>query len=103
MPARPLTLVTIIVEVVLEDRLLRDLKALGLPGYTRSEVRGEGRRHVRDPWEGNNVRLELLVAPALAERIIALLEEKYLPNYALVAWTSDVRAYFAESQIRNGE
>ena len=99
MPQRPLKLVSIIVEALLEDRVLRDLRALSVPGYTRSEVRGEGRRHIRDPFEGSNIKLELLVSPALAERIIALLEERYLADYAIVAWVADVQAVIAEHHI----
>ena len=99
MPARPLKLVTIIVEALLEDRLLRDLRGIGVPGYTRSEVRGEGRRHIRDPFEGSNIKLEILASPDLAGRIAALLEERYLPAYAIVAWMTDVEALIAERYI----
>ena len=40
MAIRPLQLVTIICETLIEDRLVRDLKRLGVTGYTRSSVRG---------------------------------------------------------------
>ena len=94
-----LRLVTIIIEAVLEDRLVRDLKQLGASGYTRSDVRGEGRRQVRDPWEGNNVKIEALVSPEVAERIVAHLNEAYAPLYAVVAWVVDVQAVIAEKYI----
>ena len=40
-----MTLVTIIAELALQDRLLSDLKALGATGYTFASVDGRGR-----PW-----------------------------------------------------
>ena len=94
-----LRLVSIIIEAILEDRLVRDLKRLGATGYTRSDVRGEGRRAVRDPWEGNNVKIETLVNAEVAERIVAHLNEAYTPLYAIVAWVVDVQAVVAEKYI----
>lgn len=99
MPTRPLQLVTIVCEVLIEDRLVRDLKRLGMAGYTRGSVRGEGRRGVRDEWEGNNARIETLVRPEVAERILTRLEEFYAPNYPIVAWVAEVQALIAERHI----
>lgn len=92
----PLKLVTIVSEAVLEDRLLGDLKRAGITGYTRSEVRGEGKRQVRDPWEGNNVKIEAVVTPEVAERVLDRLRESYLPIYPVIAWVSDVQAAIGE-------
>lgn len=99
MATRTLQLVTIVCEVLLEDRLIRDLKRLGVTGYTRTSSRGEGRRGIRDEWEGNNARLELLVRPEVAEAVLARLEEAYAPHYPIVAWVVEVRALIAERHI----
>lgn len=100
MPQRPLKLAGIIVEALLEDRVLRDLRALSVPGYTRSEVRGEGRRHIRDPFEGSNIKLELLVSPALAERIIAVFKRNAIwPTTQWSLRVADVQAVIAEHHI----
>ena len=99
MSTMSLKLVTIISEALLEDRLVRDIKRLGAKGYTRSDVRGEGRRQVRDPWEGNNVKIEALVSPEVAERILAHVSSVYAPLYAVVAWVIDVQAVVAEQHI----
>ena len=92
---RPLKLVTIIVEAQLEDQMLHDLRALRVPGYTCSEVRSEGRHHLRDPFERSHVKIELLVNAVPAEQIVTLLEERYLSAHAIVAWVTDVQAVIA--------
>lgn len=99
MGTRPLQLVTIVCEVLIEERLIRDLKRLGMVGYTRTGARGEGRRGVHDEWEGNNARIEALVVPDVAARILAHLEETYLPHYPVVAWVVDVAALIADRHI----
>lgn len=99
MPMRSLQLVTIVCEALIEDRLVRDLKQLGMTGYTRSAVRGEGRRSVRDEWEGNNARVEALVRPEVAARMLEHLEAVYLPHYPIVAWVVGVEALIAERHI----
>lgn len=98
-PLTPYKLVTIIGEALLEDRLVRDLKQAGVTGYTRTEVRGEGHRQVRDEWEGNNVKIETLVTAETANRIFDRLRETYLPFYPMVAWVVDVQAVFAERHV----
>ncbi len=83
-----LQLVTIIGEAVLEESLLRDLRELGARGWSTSHARGEGSRGTRTSGlEGGNIRIETLVSPAVAERILARLTEHYFPNYAVVAYT----------------
>jgi len=99
MQPRALKLVTIIVEELLAERLIRDLKQEGMTGYTRSHVHGEGRRQIRDPWEGNNARIEVLATADVAERLLARLAADYLPHYAIVAWVADVQAVIAERHI----
>ena len=87
----PLKLVTVIAEALLEDRLVADLKSLGARGHSISEVRGEGSRGVHaSEWEGRNVRIEVLAAPAVADAILGHLATHYFPLYAVVAYLTDV-------------
>jgi hypothetical protein len=99
MAARTLQLVTIVCGVSVEPRLLRDLKRLGVTGYTRSAARGEGRLTIPDEWEGNNARIEALVSEEVAEQVLARLEEAYLPRHPMVAWACAVRALVAEGHV----
>lgn len=87
-----LTLVTIIAEEVLESRVLEMAKEEGATGFTSTPCRGEGTRGLRTgAEEGGNVRIELLVREAIAERIVARLAEDWFPSYAVVAWLTEVR------------
>lgn len=88
----PIKLVTIIALDTLEGRLIADLKACGIKGYTISEAEGEGiqSRHFTD-WEGRNMRIETLVPEHIADRIFTLLEAQYFDKYSIVAFVSDVK------------
>lgn len=87
-----LKLVTIIAEAVLEDRLLRELRSLGARGYTIGEVRGEGTRGIHaSEWEGPSLRIETLVSPEVAARILAHLADRYFTDYAVVAYAVDAQ------------
>jgi nitrogen regulatory protein P-II 2 len=78
MSSHSLKLVTIVTESVLTDSLVTALKKRGATGYTISDVRGEGSR-------GRRVG----EVPGASE-ILDLLAVEYFPNYAMVAWVSDV-------------
>jgi len=91
MPTVMLRKVTIVAEALLEDRLLRELRALGARGFTIGEVRGEGSRGIRAvDWEGRNVRIETIVGPAVADRILEHVSANYFEDYAVIAWVDDV-------------
>ena len=88
----PRVCVTIIAEAVLEQRLVRDLQALGVQGWTVTDARGQGARSVRaSEWEGADVRLETLVLPEVADLVLDLVVQDYLPHFAVIAWTSPVQ------------
>lgn len=92
METTTLKLVTIIAEAVLEDRLLRELRSLGARGYTIGEVRGEGTRGIHaSEWEGPSLRIETLVSPEVAARILAHLADRYFTDYAVVAYAVDAQ------------
>ena len=88
----PHVCVTIIAEAVLEQRLVRDVQAVGAQGWTVTDARGQGTGLVRaSEWEGANVRLETLVPPEVADLVLDLLVRDYIPHFAVIAWTSPVQ------------
>lgn len=84
-------LVTIVAESVLQEQICRSLDSLGATGYTLSEATGKGSRGMRvGELPGSNVRIETVVEPEIAERILELLGRLYFPHYAIAAWVHDV-------------
>jgi nitrogen regulatory protein P-II 2 len=87
----PLKLVTIVAERILRARLIDEVHALGARGFTQSEVTGEGSRGVRaSEWEGSNVKLEMIVAPDVAERIVTHVASTYFAYHAVIVYVQDV-------------
>jgi|JI8StandDraft_1071087.scaffolds.fasta_scaffold07334_4 nitrogen regulatory protein P-II 2 len=85
-------LITIISLDVLEERLIKDIKALGIKGYTVSEAHGEGLSLRRDDnWEGRNIRIEILASSELTEKIFDLLQKDYFPKYKMIAFSHEVK------------
>lgn len=69
---------------------MRAITALGARGYSVGHVRGQGSRGVRaSDWEGQNVRIETLVLPEVAEKILEHLTREYFQNFAVIAYTQD--------------
>jgi hypothetical protein len=92
MPTVTVALLTVVAESVLAERLVELLKAHGASGYTLSDARGEGSRGRRvGEIPGDNVRVEVLVAPAVADRLLGALAASYFADYAVVAWITDAR------------
>ncbi len=84
-------LVTIVAEGVLRDRLLAELLDLGARGYTVGEVHGHGSSGVSGQfWSGAQIRVETLVAPAVAERIMDHLQAQYFDVYSVIAYSCEV-------------
>lgn len=97
MATSSMKLVTLVAESVLADRLAIELRRLGATGWTLTEARGDGSRGIRSgPLPGENVRLESVVEPEVAERILATLARDYFPHFALVAWVTDVQVVRGE-------
>lgn len=87
----PLILVTVVSESLLREELLELLKRHGATGFTASRVDGEGSRGVRaSDWEGQNVRLETIVALEIADSILEEISERYFEDYAVIAWQTEV-------------
>jgi nitrogen regulatory protein P-II 2 len=85
----PVVCLTIVAEAVVEARLLRDLESAGVRGWTLTSGRGKGASQVdASEWEGANIRIETLVSSAVADRALAMLAERYFPQFAVVAWVT---------------
>jgi hypothetical protein len=88
----PVVCVTIVAEAVVESRLLRDLQAAGVRGWTLTSGRGKGAGRVdASDWEGANVRIETLLSSVAADRVLEMLAELYFDRYAVVAWVTPVQ------------
>lgn len=87
----PMRLVTIVAEEVLHNRLVTTVQAAGATGYTVSAATGAGSRGLRSTTlGGQNIRLEALLSPAAADRLLEVLARDWFPHYAVVAWMADV-------------
>ncbi|MDR9396193.1 P-II family nitrogen regulator [Pontimonas sp.] len=83
------TVVTIVAESALESRLVADLSAAGVPGYTVTPAHGAGVRGQREgDIQGGNIRIETVLPHDTALGILAMLQDKYFSHYACVAWLS---------------
>jgi hypothetical protein len=87
------TLVTVIATFELEDRLVEDLKALGVKGHVLGRVHGRGLHGARMAGlvDSPDMRIEMLVAPALAKRILRRIVDKYA-DLPILAFTHEVEA-----------
>ena len=92
MKAESTILLTIYTEAVLETNLVKDIEALGAPGYTITNARGKGSHGLREAsWEANsNIRIEILCSNDVAQEISSHLKKNYFDNYAMVAFTTCV-------------
>jgi nitrogen regulatory protein PII len=86
-------LVTMVVSSEMLDRLTVALKALGAAGYTSVGVNGHGLHgaRTRNAFDSGNVRLEMLVSPAVADKILEHVATQYA-GFDIVAFTHDVEA-----------
>lgn len=83
--------VTVIAEAVVAERIEEDILELGATGYTTTEADGRGSRGVRaSDWEGKNVKIESVVTPHIAGKILECLAKDYFPNFAVIAYAHDV-------------
>lgn len=92
-----LKLVTVIAEGFLESQIIRELKELGIKGYTITQVKGEGSRGLRaSEVEGASVKIETLVTAAQAERVITHVSSQYFEHYSVIVYSHDVDVVRAE-------
>ena len=83
--------VTIVAEAVLAERIQDDVLRLGASGYTTTQAEGRGSRGVRaSEWEGRNVKIETLVSPEVAAKILHHTSEHYFKHFAVIAYCHDI-------------
>jgi nitrogen regulatory protein P-II 2 len=100
MDLKELTLVTIITERLLRDDIIDIIKGMGVTGYTLSDTTGEGSRGIRaSDWEGKNVKIEVIVTEERADKIIEKISDDYFENYAVVAYTQQVKVVRGQKYI----
>lgn len=88
------TLLTIVAESLIESRLIEDLAACGVLGWTLTPARGAGPANRRlSEVEGGNVKIEVLASPQVADSVWDVLTSKYFPHYAVTAWQSSALVF----------
>jgi hypothetical protein len=87
------TLLTIMTEAALEQALTDDVERLGAHGWTVTDARGKGHWGEREAdWASSgNVRLEVVCAADVAERIAKHVVTQYGADHPLTLYLSDVR------------
>lgn len=92
MNANTRTLLTIITESSLENRLVDDVQKLGARGYTISDCRGKGAQGARDAdWDyDRNIRMEVICTRETAEAIMRHVQKQYYDDFAMVIFSDDV-------------
>lgn len=87
----PLTLVTIVTEGLLKEKIIALLRRNGATGFTITRAEGEGSRGVRArDFEGPNLRIECIVSKEAGLAILDEVGETYFTNYSMIAWLTDV-------------
>jgi len=87
-----LTLLVIIAEALLKDRLIHAIREAGAKGFTVTEVAGEGSRQRRvGELLGDNIKIEVIANRDTAERILIVLQQDYFPQYTVIAYLSEVQ------------
>ena len=87
-----LTLLTIVAESLLKERLLHEVRRAGAKGFTVTDVSGEGSRQRRvSEILGDNIKIEIIAKRETADNILAVLQKDFFPRYAVVAFMSEVQ------------
>lgn len=95
-----LKLVTVIAETVLADEITADLVALGAKGFTVTEARGEGSRHLRaGEIPGQNIKIESVMSERIATNAVNHIAQEYFSHYAVIVYVSDVAVVRGEKYV----
>ena len=81
-----------------ETSLIQHFRSLGAKGYTITEARGVGEHaHLDDPFaHSTHTRIELLVPPEVAERIMNYLSSSTVKHLSIVACVENVEVIESE-------
>jgi len=87
-----MTLLTIVAESILKDRLVHEIRNIGAKGFTITDVSGEGSRHRRvSELLGDNVKIEIIVKRETADKVLEVLQKEYFISYAVIAYMSEIQ------------
>ncbi len=87
-----LTLLTIVAEALLKERLIHEIRNAGANGFTLTEVSGEGSRQRRvSEILGDNIKIEVIAKRETADTILTVLQKDFFPRFAVVAFISEVQ------------
>jgi hypothetical protein len=90
------TLVTIICEAVLQDRLIKLLQTLNVSGYTIIPAQGaggHGRRMGDMAGYNTNIEVKTIVSAEISDQLLADLKN-FPQNHALIAFRQTVEGLF---------
>lgn len=88
---------TVITEALLRERILADLKSLGVKGYSIARVEGEGMRHLHtSDFEGDNIQLDTIVTEEVAQAALETLNRKYFSDFSIIVYLQDVKVLRSE-------
>ena len=91
MPFVAQRLVTVIAERTVRDRLLSAIHRLGATGHTISNVQGEGTRGMSSAgWTGQNVKIEAVVTPDVADAIVTYVAETFFEHHSVIVYLQNV-------------
>jgi len=98
MSAHTMKLVTIIGEALAREPVTRLLREVGAHGYTLSQVEGVGAKGERtaEMAELANIKVEVIVPPAVCELLMERLQKQFFPNYGMIAYETNVRVIRSE-------
>ena len=93
MNTHPMKRVTIICEALAREDVLKLVEATGAHGWTLWEVQGSGSqgRRAADIPEFANIHVEIILQPEAAESLLTRLSSELFPNFAMVAYETDIR------------
>jgi len=93
-------MLTIIAESLLQERMFNEIRKAGARGYTITNAEGEGLRQRRvSEILGANIRIETIVSPEVADRLLEVISTEYFERFAVIAYLSTVSVIRGEKYV----
>lgn len=84
-------LVTIICDNILDEKIISDIKSLGIKGYSIMEIKGEGLNTKKlDQWSGGNSIIQTIANEEKALKLLDVIYTKYINKFSCIAYLKDV-------------